>query len=171
MTKPTIYARPWLQGLYGLGALLIIQPLAEVLATAWPLRFGEVGWRFGVTGSFQLLISTFVVGIGVVVLAAYLLRQRMVLRGMAVLALVFAVMLVLATASFALDYVQLRRMVRPEILGGFDLAAAKAGVSSLLSILSLAVLGVAGVRASRVATTSRTQRRAEAGEGLIVGRT
>lgn len=171
MTKPNIPARPWLRGLYALGALLIVQPLAEVIAAAWPLRFGEVGWRFGVTGSFQLLVSTFVVGIGVVVVAAYLLHHRIALRAMAVLALVFAVVLVLATSSFALDYVELRRMVRPEILGGFDLAAAKAGISSVLSILALAVLGVAGIRASGVATTGRTQRRTEAGEGLIVGRT
>ncbi len=171
MALTPIPARPWLRGLYALGALLIVQPLAEVIAAAWPLRFSEVGWRFGVTGSFQLLISTFVVGLGVVVLTAYLLRHRLVLRTTAILALGLAVILVLATASFALDYVQLRRMVRPEIRGGFDLAGAKAGVSSLLSILALAVLGYTGIRASRVAVTGRTQRRAEAGEGLIVGRT
>jgi hypothetical protein len=169
MTSTSIPARPWLLGLYGLGALLVVQPPLEVISAAWPLRFGEVGWRFGVIGSFQQLATTFVVGVGLIMLAAYLLRHRLVVRAAAVAALVVVVLFVLGAAGFALDYVQLRRMVRPELVHGFDMTSMRAGVSALLSIVALAVLGYTGMLVSRLPAARRVTRR-EAGEGLIVGR-
>jgi chromate transport protein ChrA len=163
--------RPWLRGLYPLGALLIAQPVLEVVAAAWPLRFGEVGWRFGVTGSFLLLVGTFVVGIGVIVLAAWLLGHRIALRVTGIVSLVIAVCMVLAAASFALDYVQLRRLVRPDLTGRFNVTGLRAGVSMLLAIIALSVLGWSGIRASRpLDAKGRTARRTRAGQGLIVGR-
>jgi hypothetical protein len=169
MTSSSVSARPWLLGLYGLGALLVVQPPLEVISAAWPLRFGEVGWRFGVIGSFQQLATTFVVGVAVIMLAAYLLGHRVVVRSAAVTALVVVVLFILAAAGFALDYVQLRRMVRPELVHSFDMTSMRAGVTALLSIVALAVLGYTGMVVSRIPAARRVTRR-EAGEGLIVGR-
>ncbi|HET7603916.1 MAG TPA: hypothetical protein VFK36_12910 [Gemmatimonadales bacterium] len=169
MTSSPAPARPWLLALYGLGALLVVQPPLEVISAAWPLRFGEVGWRFGVIGSFQQLSTTFVVGVGVIMLAAYLLGHRMVVRSAAVTALVVVVLFILAAAGFALDYVQLRRMVRPELVHTFDMTSMRAGVTALLSVIALAVLGYTGILVSRLPAPRRVTRR-EAGEGLIVGR-
>jgi hypothetical protein len=169
MTASSVSARPWLLGLYGLGALLLVQPPLEVISAAWPLRFGEVGWRFGVIGSFQQLATTFVVGVGLVILAAYLLRHRLVVRATAVVALVVVVLFILGAAGFALDYVQLRRMVRPEMVHAFDMTTMRAGVSALLSIIALSVLGYTGIMVSRLPAARRVTRR-KAGEGLIVGR-
>jgi len=76
---------------------------------------------------------------------------------------------VLGTASFMLDYVQLRRMIRPDVKGGFDLAALKAAASALLAILALTFVGIGGIRASRLPADKRAPRRRETGEGLIVG--
>ena len=153
----------------GLGALLVVQPPLEVISAAWPLRFGEVGWRFGVIGSFQQLATTFVVGVAVIMLAAYLLGHRVVVRSAAVTALVVVVLFILDAAGFALDYVQLRRMVRPELVHSFDMTSMRAGVTALLSIVALAVLGYTGMVVSRIPAARRVTRR-EAGEGLIVGR-
>ncbi len=170
MAQTPIPARPWLRGLYALGALLLLQPPLEVVAAAWPLRLSEVGWRFGFVGGLQHLISTFVVGMALLALAAYLLQHRLVLRGVAIAALLMGVLLILGMASFALDYVQLRRMVRPELVGKFDMAAMRAGISLLLAIVALSVLGYTGMVASRVTDGRRATRRSSAGEGLIVGR-
>lgn len=169
MTDTSAPYRPWLLGLYPVAILLIVQPIAETLAAAWPLRMSEVGWRFGVTGSFELLVGTFVVGIGLLVLAAWLLGHRIVLRAVSVSALVIACLMVLGAASFTLDVVQLRRMVRPDLLGGFQLAAGKAAVSALLAIIALAVLGYRGIVASRAPQNERAPRKRTAREGLIVG--
>lgn len=169
MTSSPVPARPWLLGLYGLGALLVAQPLLEVISAAWPLRFGEVGWRFGVIGSFLQLVTTFVVGIAVIMLAAYLLRHRLVVRAVGVAALVAVGLFILAAAGFALDYIQLRRMVRPDLVQSFDMTSMRAGLTTLLSIVALAVLGYTGIMVSRVPAARRVTRR-EAGEGLIVGR-
>ncbi len=169
MTSSPVSARPWLLALYALGALLVIQPPLEVISAAWPLRFGEVGWRFGVTGSFQQLVTTFVIGVALIMLAAYLLRHRLVVRAAAIAALVVVVLFILAAAGFALDYVQLRRMVRPELVHSFDMTSMRAGIASLLSIVALSVLGYVGLLVSRIPAARRVTHR-EAGEGLIVGR-
>jgi hypothetical protein len=105
------------------------------------------------------------------VLAAWLLGHRLVLRVTAIVSLVLAVCLVLGAASFALDYVQLRRLVRPDLAGRFNMTGIRAGTSMLLAIIALTALGWCGIRASRVrAGKGKAERRTRAGEGLIVGR-
>lgn len=170
--EPTapIASRPWLRGLYALGLLLMVQPIAETLAAGWPLRFGEVGWRFGVAGSFMTLLGTFVVGLGLIALTSHLLEQRAVLRAAGVVAIALACVLMIVLSELALDWVQLRRIVREDIKGGFDLAATKATISALLGVIALAILGYAGIRGSRLPDHLRTKPVREKGHGLVVGK-
>ena len=37
-------------GLYLLAALLVVNGVADVLSTVWPLRIGDVVWRYGAAG-------------------------------------------------------------------------------------------------------------------------
>lgn len=168
--RPPIAARPWLHGLYGLALLLIIQPLAEVLAAGWPFRFGEVGWRFGMAGSFMTLLGTLVVGLGLVAVTAVLLGHRKVLRTTGIVALAIACVLMIVLSELALDWVQLRRLIREDIKGGFDLAAAKATISAVLGIIALAMLGYAGIKGSRIPAHLRSAPAREQGHGLMVGK-
>ncbi len=162
-------ARPWVYSLYAVGLLLIIQPLAEALAFAWPVRFGEVGWRFGMVGSFFTLLGTFIVGVALVLLTGYLLGHRRVVRVGGIVAIVLGAMLIVASASFALDWVQLRMIIRTDLKGGFDITGAKAIIGGVLGTTAFVLLGYAAIRASRRPASARDARKATRGEGLVVG--
>lgn len=170
MTPDALNSRPWVHALYSVALLLLLQPIAETMAVGWPVRLGEVGWRFGVTGSFLTLLGTFAAGLGLASLAAYLLGHRLVLRTIGILAIVLACVITMILASFALDWVQLRRMVRADVKGGFDLAAVKSLVAALLGIIAFAAMGWTGISASRQPGASRqARRRTSAGEGIVIG--
>lgn len=162
-------ARPWLLGLYPLALLLFLQPFIEALGATWPVRAAEVWWRFAFTGVFYTMLPTLLVALLIAAGAAYLLRHRVTLRVVGVISIVFSIAIVLLTASFALDAIQMRRLVRPEALGGFDRAAIKALVTAVLASLAGVVLGVGAFRSSRRSAAQALPRRRTAGEGLLVG--
>ena len=161
--------RPWLFGLYALAVLLFLQPFIEAFSATWPPRTGEVGWRFAVTGILYTMLPTVLFALLVAAVAAFFLGHRTGLRVVGVVALVLGVSVLLLTASFALDALQLRRVVRPEAKGGYDLAGIKAVVTALLAIASCAMLGIGAFRATqRIGAPSVSRKRAP-GEGLLVG--
>lgn len=161
--------RPWLFGLYALAVLLFLQPFIEAFAATWPPRASEVGWRFAVTGILYTMLPTVLVALLIAAVAAFFLGHRTGLRIVGVIALVLGVVVILLTSSFALDALQLRRIVRPEAKGGYDLAGIKAVVTALLAIASCTVLGVGAFRATQRLPAPEASRRRGAGEGLLVG--
>lgn len=162
-------SRPWVYSLYAVALLLIVQPVAEALAFSWPIRFGEVGWRFGMVGSFFTLLGTFIVGVALLLLTAYLLGHRRVVRVGGIISIVLGALLTVASASFALDWVQLRMIIRTDLKGGFDITAAKAVVGGVLGTTAFVLLGYAAIRASRRQASARDTRKAGRGEGLVIG--
>ncbi|HEU4828186.1 MAG TPA: hypothetical protein VFT04_03220, partial [Gemmatimonadales bacterium] len=91
------------------------------------------------------------------------------LRVVGIISLVLGVVVLLLTVSFALDALQLRRIVRTEAKGGYDLAGIKAVVTALLAIASCAALGVGAFRATRRIGAPSGARRRAAGDALLVG--
>ena len=161
--------RPWLFGLYALAALLFLQPFIEAFSATWPPRAAEVGWRFAVTGILYTMLPTVLIALLIAAVAAFFLGHRTGLRIVGVIALVLGVVVILLTASFSLDALQLRRIVRPEAKGGYDLAGIKAVITALLAIASCTALGVGAFRATRRIGPAATERRRGPGEGLLVG--
>ena len=162
-------SRPWIYSLYAVAILLVVQPVAEALAFSWPIRFGEVGWRFGMVGSFFTLLGTFIVGVALLLLTGYLLGHRRVVRAGGIASIVLGGILIVASASFALDWVQLRMIIRTDLKGGFDITAAKAVIGGVLGTTACVLLGYAAIRASRRPASAHETRKATRGEGLVVG--
>lgn len=160
--------RRWLQGLYFLALLLFVQPFIEAGSNTWPPRLGEITWRFGFGGIFSTMLPTVAFAMLVAATAAYLLGHRKTLRGIGWLALALALMLVFMLAGFGLDAVQLRKLVRAEAVGGFDMAVLKAVFVTLLAIVACIALGLGALRATAL-TPEPVLRRRAAGEGLLVG--
>ena len=77
--------------------------------------------------------------------------------------------ILLASASFALDWVQLRMIIRTDLKGGFDITAAKAVIGGALGTTAFVLLGYAAIRASRRPGSVRDTRKAARGEGLVIG--
>ncbi|HEX6645480.1 MAG TPA: hypothetical protein VF037_12435 [Gemmatimonadales bacterium] len=160
--------RSWTLGLYLLAALLFLQPFIEAAAATWPPRLGEVGWRFASVGILYTMLPTLLFSLLLAATAAFLLEHRTVLRVIGAAALVLAVAIVLLSTGFVLDAVQLRRIVRPDARGGYDLTTVKALVTAIVAITGCAMLGVGAFRATRrLAGPERSRRRA--GEGLLIG--
>lgn len=166
----TIPATPrrWLQGLYFLALLLFVQPLIEAGSNTWPPRLGEVTWRFGFGGILSTMLPTVAFAMLVAAVGAYLLGHRKALRGIGWFSLALALVLVVMLAGFGLDALQMRKLVRPEAVGGFDMAVLKAVFVMLLAIVACIALGLGALRATALAPQPVLRRRA-AGEGLLVG--
>lgn len=161
--------RPWMYGLYALALLLFLQPFVETAATSWPPRFGEVGWRFASVGILYTMLPTVLVALVVAAIAAFLLQHRTMLRIVGVISLILGVTVFLLTIGFILDAVQLRRIVRPEAQGGYDLTGIKALITAVIAIVSCTMLGIGSFRATRRGLGVPVARRAAAGEGLLIG--
>ena len=67
--------------------------------------------------------------------------------------------------AFALDVVQVRSIVRPQVRGGFDLAAAKAIFTGLITMATSVLVSVAAFRS---ATPSSSRRRGRVRPELVV---
>ena len=161
--------RAWLPAVYLLALVLVVLPFIETIAGGWPPRPGEVSWRFGTVGIFANFLGTLFLGLLIGTVTAHLLGHRILVRALSVVSLFLGLLLILAMAGFALDYLQLRRMVRPELKGKFDVESVKALAATTFAIIAGLWLGIGGLRASRPPERGEVTHRRTKGEGLIVG--
>ncbi len=126
-------------GAYGIALLLIVMPFAETLASVWPLRLGEVNWRFGTMGFFSKAFVTPMIGALVVAAVATATEGRIALRLLAIGTLLYALVALVFSVSFVLDALQLRANVRPEARRAFELASALAFLRTVAAMV-IAVL-------------------------------
>ena len=162
-------ARLWLPSVYLLALLLVAVPIIETVAGGWPPRPGEVSWRFGTLGIFASFLGTLFLGIFIGAVTAHLLGHRPVVRALGIVSVALATILAVALAGFILDYIQLRRMVRPELTGKFDVESLKASTTALTAIAAGYLLGSGGLRSSRPPEPGEKTHRRTKGEGLVVG--
>jgi hypothetical protein len=141
--------RPFLLALYPVGALFILGSLSEPLFQVWPLRMAEVSWRFGAAGLMAGGMIGLVFGLTWLMGVAAGLEHRRVLRGLAVVNLVMAVVLTGACVLFALDFLQVRGSVNPQLRGSLDLTVLRAMLIMGATIPTTLALGIGGWRVSR----------------------
>lgn len=133
---------------YVVTATLLLLPLAEFLASVWPLHPGEVRWRFGAVGLFSGALLVPVLAVLLAYAVALLLEHRMVQRVISVLSGLVALLLVAASVGFILDTLQMRSQVRPEAHHAFDVASALGLAKLLVGALGLVCLSLAGWRSA-----------------------
>jgi hypothetical protein len=106
---------------YGVAALLLIFPLLDVLQAVWPPRLGEVSWRVIAAGLLSRVLVTPVLGLLLAFAAALILSQPRVLRTLAVVNALVAVLAAAGLAIFGLDALQVRNQVGMDARGSYDL--------------------------------------------------
>jgi hypothetical protein len=143
------HVRTFLPGLYPVGALLILAPLADVAFAAWPFQAGEPAWRFGIIGLEFRSIVLQVLGFGVIAGTSAVLGQRSVLRGLSIAAIVAAMALCGGVIRFVVDYRDLHGLLGQGASPGFDTTAFRAVLSAILAVPVLTTLGGRGFLASR----------------------
>ena len=135
---------------YVVSAALILFPLTDTFTSLYPWNIGEPRWRFGAVGLLSSALLIPMLGVLVALVTATVLEQRMARRVLGILCIAGAVVCLGALGSFALDALQPRAAVRPEMQLSFKVAA----VSGTNCIWSGALMGWAsrkkfGLRSGR----------------------
>lgn len=157
-----------LRGLYPVGLLLILSPLLDLATAVWPLRAGEVSWRFGTFGLITGALITPILGLVLFQGAATLLDHLKTLWTVSLIDLILGLLLLAGIALFALDAVQLRGAVAAAARRSYDAAAIKALLTALLEVVVLGWVGIGGIRA--VSAERKRIGARESSAQLVVGR-
>ena len=134
---------------YLTAAALIVFPVIDALSTLWPMSPELLRWRFGAVG---VVTNGLVISLAGAVLAfavAASLGQRLVQQVLAWTSLVVGLVLLLSTMAFALDSVQLRVEIRPEVMTQFYIATARTCGKLLFFATAAALLGISTLRSLR----------------------
>jgi hypothetical protein len=159
---PTVYHR-LAPCLYLLAFILILVPLVDAAVSITPFHVRNVQWRFGAIGLFTNTLLTPGVGFTLAVVTAALLQHFRTQRVLSILAWISVVVLLGLLVVFALDALQTRAMVRPEMMRPFVLASTVAACKLVLWTIAFIVFA----RASRVPRALRRSAESPAPSMLI----
>lgn len=140
---------------YLVAAVLVLFPVFDVVAAAWPVRLGLVNWRYGAIGLFSRVLVTPLLGFLLASGVALALDQRRVLRALSVLNGVVAVLLIGVISLFMLDAVQLRAQAAETARTSLDAASMFALGKFSLALLIEVALAIGGWQASRSSAHAR----------------
>jgi hypothetical protein len=137
------------RSLYLAALLIVFDQAAEVLASTYPFRPASPEWRFGMYGLLATRTSPLVLADAFLLVAAGGLGHRVFLRGWAIFHFIAALLVAGGLAGFALDYLQLRKTVRPEFAETVLAASTRAAAMGLLAVGFCVTIGFLAFRASR----------------------
>lgn len=146
-------------------AVVAISPLADVLVPNFPPRTGELQWRFRAFGMYLAAMPQMALILAVIIGVGLHTAHRGAVRAASILALLLAVIALPLLAFFALDFIQMRRIVPLDSRRTFDLAAMKTGFFA--GLFGLVLIWV-GFRAFQASVLEKSERRSK-GQGLVVG--
>ena len=150
--------RPLMGAAYFISILLLLFAYLDFALNVWPVNAGEARWRFGTVGVFSSYTGWLLLGYLLLLWFAMSAGNRGLLKVVAILCLLEAVVLLLATLAFPLDVLQLQRSVPPTDLWTFKAAAGRTVFKNLLSVVAFLWLAVAGFRAAKPEPGSRSRR-------------
>jgi hypothetical protein len=139
----------YVKALYPVGFLLTLVPLVDLALRVYPPKFGTVQWRFAALGLLAGNLGTVLLGLGLIGLVAALVGHRMVLRVLAIIALVGGVLLVGGLGMFVLDALQVRRSANPQFVQALTVSTLGALFTGGLGLIALFSIGLGAWTASR----------------------
>lgn len=125
---------------------LIVMPLADVMTTLFPWRLMDSRWRFGAVGLISNALLLPIAGLLIAYIVATVLNHWTLRRVLGALALVGAAIAVVALGLFALDALQTRAAVRPEMRLSFMVASLAAATKTLVAGVTFIAIGLAALR-------------------------
>jgi hypothetical protein len=149
---------------YFVAFLLIVIPLFDALMSVAPFHVEAAQWRFAAVGLLSNALMIPSVGVLFAVVTAVTLDHVGAKRAIQVLSWIMVPVLMAAIGFFALDSMQTRAAVRPEMQLSFLVASITAVCKLLLGIVAMVLFA----RASR--TSSRQVDRTTAASSLLVTR-
>jgi chromate transport protein ChrA len=134
---------------YLAGFLMFLFPLVDLMASVWPVRLGQLQWRFGTLGLLSGFTLSPVLGLIMCMVAAAILEHRVVQRVLGVVNVLGAVLLVAIIVIFSLDWLQYRAAAPDDARPTMDAGSIKAIIKHAVVAITLLWLGIAGWRAGK----------------------
>lgn len=140
--------------LYLFALVLAVSPLIDLFSTVWPLRFGELSWRYGFFGLSAGYLHTPLLGLVLATAVAYWREHATSLRVIGFGSLVLAGLLIPVIALWPLDFQQMGAMREPELrpgvmAGGIIQELKYMGACAVLALLGLGAIATAKGLGSR----------------------
>jgi hypothetical protein len=151
---------------YLLAAILILFTVMDLVQSVWPIRVGDVQWRVLSVGLLSRMLITPLLGLVIAYAAALLLEHRRVLRTLAVLEALLALILVVGMGFYALDALELRARIT-EGNRNYDLGIAFSFVKYALGFAALAVLTVSQWRTASGMRKGSRRQGSESGSSVV----
>ena len=129
---------------YVIATLVILFPLMEIGASAWPYRTNNPEWRLGFISTAAGASTAILLGLLLIYVIGTLFDDRPVIWFVALIGTLMTALCVMAGGSFLLDALQLKGQVNPNMEGRY----------SVNSALALIKLGLAGFAALVVAVSA-----------------
>jgi hypothetical protein len=149
---------------YFVAALFVLFPIYDFFVTVWPLQFGNVRWRVAVAGQIGASVMTMLLGLFLALAVSYVMDQPRVQRALAAVSGLFAAGLLVTLVLFALDWLQLRKDVRPELHHAFDVVSTQAAIKLVLGTIGATLMTLSALRMAREASATSAARRAARGK-------
>lgn len=155
---------PWLiRGAYLFGFALMLTAAIDLLTTVWPMRPGEITWRYGFLGLSAGYLQTPTLGLMLIMGAAILDSNPMLLRVAAGVCLLTAVVLLGAMGIFGLDVIQVRGIRPEEARRGVLVGGMFQEVKYFVATFVFAMLGYGGLHTARDLAAEEARRPREPG--------
>ena len=138
--------RHFARAAYVVGLALILIPMFDAGTSILPFRFGEARWRYGSVGLLSNSLLIPMAGVLIVFAVATTHNHRRALRALGAGAAVSSVLCVLAIFLFALDAVQSRAGLRPEMQTAFIVGSSTAAAKLLIGALAFGFFALAGLK-------------------------
>lgn len=153
MPSPTISGpawRPLAWAGYPLAALLVmtlVADMSESLHSTVP--FWGIQWRFAIMGFVIGSLPQVVLGFALATITSAVLGHGRTARTFSVLQIIFALVLIVGTGIFLLDYLQLRPNVNPDSVAYFDRVSVRSGVTGALAGVFIIAVAVGSWQVAR----------------------
>ncbi len=154
---------------YLLAAILIVFTAMDLLQTILPIRVQDVQWRVVSIGLLSRIMVTPVLGLVVVYAVALLAEHRRVLRTMAVLDGVLALIVAVGLAFYALDALELRARLT-QGSRNYDLEISFSFAKYILGLVVLVALTIGPWRAATSIGRGSRRQGSEPASPVVFGR-
>lgn len=127
-------------------ALLGIVTFAEIGVAAWPFRIHDVSWRLAVAGATSGGAGTALLAIFFALLIAVVADDRGVIWLVSILCALAALFCIIGGGVFALDALQMKGQVKPELVSRYDAALVWGLIKIILAGIVFIGVGISAFR-------------------------
>lgn len=141
---------PWLaRGMYVFGLAFMVTAGIDLFTTVWPVRPGDMAWRYGFLGLSAGYLQTPTLGLLLILLTAWWQGNTVLVKVVGIVCLVAAFALVPATGLFALDVLAMRDLRAAEMQSAVMAGGAFQGVKYGLGTVVLGCMGIGALASAK----------------------